>query len=337
MKTILITWWTWFIGSHWVVAFEQSWYKTVIVDNLSNSSIETLDWIEKILWYKPDFYNIDLRNKEDLEKIFSKYDFDWVIHFAWLKSVWESCEKPLEYFDNNVIWSIKLFEVMNNHNVENIIFSSTATVYDNSVSPYLESNSVWNTTNTYATSKFLIEKILLDLSRFSNFNVLNLRYFNPIWSHISWFIWEVPTWIPNNLLPYIMKVAIWDLPYLNVYWDDYETIDWTWVRDYIDVNDLIDWHLKSYKKLESLSINKWFFEVYNLWVWKWVSVLEMIKFTEKVIWKKLNYKIVERRVWDLWEVYCDPKKAKDELWFETKFNIEESIKNSWNFWKNWLK
>ncbi len=180
-KTILITGWLGYIGSHAVVAFEQAWYKCVIVDNLSNSSIDTLNWIKKIIWYKPDFFEVDLRNREGLEEVFEKYNFDWVIHFAWLKAVWESTEKPLEYFDNNVVWSIRLFESMQKYNVKNIIFSSTATVYDfDNEIPYIETQSTWKTTNTYSTTKYLIEKILLDLSKFSNFNVINLRYFNPI-------------------------------------------------------------------------------------------------------------------------------------------------------------
>jgi len=261
-KNILITGWTGYIGSHWVVAFEQAGYKTVIVDNLVNSTLDALDWIEKILGYRPDFFDIDLRDKDKLEEVFKKYDFDWVIHFAGLKAVWESCEKPLKYFDNNIVWSIKLFECMEKYSVKNIIFSSSATVYK---SPFLishhgreettrwfnESDVTWNTTNPYWTTKFLLEQILIDLSKFSGFNVINLRYFNPVWAHKSWFLWEDPEWIPNNLLPFIMKVASWELDELKVFGDDYETIDGTWVRDYIDVVDLIDGHLKSYEKITS--------------------------------------------------------------------------------------
>jgi len=336
-KTILITWWTGYIWSHWVVAFEEAWYKTVIVDNFANSSIETLDWIEKIIWYKPDFYEVDLRDKNKLEKVFKKYDFDWVIHFAWLKAVWESCEKPLDYFDNNIVGSLKLFECMDKYNVKNIIFSSSATVYDsiiyedNNFSWALENDLTWNTSNPYWTSKYILENILKDLSKFSWFNIVNLRYFNPIWAHPSWLIWEDPEWIPNNLLPYIMKVASWELNELKVFWNDYDTIDWTWVRDYIDVVDLIDWHLKSYKLLEKSSL-VWFFESINLWVGKWVSVLEMIKYTEKSIWKKINYKIVSRRYWDLASYYCNPEKAKKILWWSSFTNIEKSIINSWKFY-----
>ncbi len=326
-KTILVTWWTGYIWSHWVVAFEQAWYKTVIVDNLCNSSKDTLDGIEEILWYKPDFYEVDLRDKSLLEEVFSKYNFDWVIHFAWLKAVWESCEKPLEYFDNNLVWSIYLFELMEKYAVKNIIFSSSATVYnpDNQV-PFSETNSTWTTTNTYWTTKLLTEKILEDLSKFAWFNVMNLRYFNPIGAHKSGKIWEDPEGIPNNLLPYILKVARWDFKEVWVFWDDYDTIDWTWVRDYIDVVDLIDWHLKAYKNLKS------WFNTYNLWVWKWSSVLEMIKKVENIVWKKIAYKILGRRKGDLATVYCDPTKAENELWWKAKVSMDESLENSLKFY-----
>ncbi len=345
-KTILITGWTGYIGSHAVVAFEQAWYKTVIVDNLCNSSKDTLLWIEKIITYKPDFYEVDLREKEKLEDIFKKYDFDGVLHFAWLKAVWESCSKPLEYFDNNLVWSIKLFEVMEKFGVKNIIFSSSATVYDSSKSeiPFSETDFTWNTSNPYGTTKFLIENILNDLSKFANFRVMNLRYFNPIWAHESWYIWEEPYGIPNNLLPYIMQVLTQKLDYLKVFGDDYDTIDGTWVRDYIDVVDLIDGHLKAYKYIEKIphpspllkgdeKKEVWFIENINLWVWKWVSVLEMKDICEKVSSKKIDYKILPRREWDLAEVYCNPEKAKKLLNWEAKTSLEDSIKNSLKFYE----
>jgi len=326
-KIILITWWTGYIWSHWVVAFEQAGYKTVIVDNFSNSSIYTLDWIKKVIWYKPDFFEVDLKNKDDLEEIFEKYNFDWVIHFAGLKAVWESCEKSTLYFDNNINWSNNLFLLMEKFWVKNIVFSSSATVYSSeNISPLDENMTTWKTTNPYGTTKFILENILQDLAKFSWFRVMNLRYFNPIWAHSSWELWENSEWLPNNLLPFIMKVATWELEELKVFGWDYKTIDWTGVRDYIDVVDLIDWHLKAYENISS------WFQVYNLWVWKWVSVLEMISEIEKIIWKKINYKIVERRAWDLAEVYCNPEKALKELWWKTRISLKESLENSWKFY-----
>lgn len=333
-ETLLITWWLWYIWSHAVVAFEQQWYSVIIVDNLSNTDIWMLEWIEKILWYKPEFYNYDLRDKEGLEIIFDKYDFDGVLHFAWLKSVWDSCKNTWLYLDNNIWGSLVLFKCMEEYGVTNIIFSSSATVYnyDNGI-PYTEDMPTWKTINPYAHTKYSIEKILENLSKFSDFKVISLRYFNPIGAHESWLIWENPKGIPNNLLPYVMKVAVWGLPTLQVFWDDYNTIDGTWVRDYIDVNDLIEWHIKAYELLEKTD-KKNIYEAINLGVGKGVSVLEILKICEEVVWGTISYKITERRKWDLWEFYCDSWKAKKILWWESKTWISESIKNGWNFYKH---
>jgi len=221
---------------------------------------------------------------------------------------------------------------MEKYNVKNIIFSSSATVYEFSNFWkwfWVDENWViWNTTNPYWTTKFLLEQILLDLSKFSAFNVINLRYFNPIWAHKSALLGEDPEWIPNNLLPFIMKVASWELDELKVFGWDYETEDWTWKRDYIDVVDLIDWHLKAYEKLNQ----NWFFETYNLWTWKSISVLEMLKISEKISWNKIPYEIVERRKWDLADVFCNPEKAEKELWWKAKISLEESLENTWKFY-----
>lgn len=332
MKTILLTWGTWYIGSHWAVALIEKGYNVIIVDNLSNSSKESLKAIEKITWKKVKFYEIDLRNKQELEKIFLENRIDWVIHFAWAKAVWESCKLPFYYYDNNVVWSLNLFELMDKYDVKNIIFSSSATVYDPAwTPPFTEKDLTWNTTNPYWTTKFIIENILRDLSNHKNFSVINLRYFNPVWAHKSGLIWEDPNGIPNNLLPFILKVATWELKEIQVFWDDYDTKDGTWERDYIHVVDLIEWHIKA---LEYIENNKNVYEEINLWTWKATSVLEMIKITEKLIWKKLNYKIVKRRDWDLAKSYCIPKKAKEILDWETKKDIVEAISDSINFIKN---
>lgn len=331
-KTILITWWLWYIWSHWVIAFEEAWYKTIIIDNLSNTSIDVLWNIEKVLWKKVDFFQMDLREKEKLEDIFSKYKFDWVVHFAWLKAVWESCEKPLEYHDNNIIWSIILFQVMEKFSCKKIIFSSSATVYSykNSM-PLSEESIIWDTTNPYWTTKFVIEQLLKDYANHASWKIANLRYFNPIWAHKSWYLWEDPKWIPNNLLPYVMKVATWELKEVWVFWDDYETIDGTWVRDYIDVVDLVDWHLKAYEFIEKIE-EKWIFETFNLWVWKWISVLEIIKIVSEVVWKEIPNSIKPRRSWDLWLVYSSPKKANEMLDWYANTDIKESIKKAWKFY-----
>lgn len=332
-KKILMTWAMWYIGSHGVVAFEKAGYEVIIVDNLINSYISTLEWIEKILWYQPKFYEYDLRNTAKLEEVFSEYNFHGVVHFAWLKAVGESCEKPLNYFDNNVIGSIRLFQCMEKYWVKNIIFSSSATVYN--PENFLDWIGVKEdaftgaTTNPYGTTKFLLERILQDLAKFSGFIVMNLRYFNPVWAHPSWCIGEYPDEYPNNLLPYIMKVVCWELPHLNIFWDDYETIDGTWVRDYIDVNDLIDGHVKAYQKLEDGATQN--YTNYNLWVWRGVSVLELVEITKRVTGKKIPFKLAWRRSGDIAEVFCNSEKALKELWWKATRSIEESVKNSYRF------
>jgi len=332
MKTILLTWATWYIGSHWAVSLLEKWYNVIILDNLSNSNKSSLDAIEKITWKRPLFYEIDLRNKEDLEIVFKENKIDSIIHFAWAKAVWESCTLPFYYYENNIIWSLNLFELMGKYEVLNIIFSSSATVYKpDEKAPFNENTSTWNTTNPYWTTKFIIENILRDLSNHKNFNVINLRYFNPVWAHKSWLIGEDPNDIPNNLLPFIMKVATWELKEIQVFGNDYDTKDWTWERDYIHVLDLIEGHIKA---LEFIEKNKNVYEEINLWTGKATSVLEMIKITKKVANKDLKYKIVKRRIWDIATSYCSPEKAKKFLNWDAKYSIEEAIIDSYNFIKN---
>lgn len=255
---ILITGGTGYIGSHAVVAFEQAGYQTVIIDNLANSSKDTLYGIEKILWYTPPFYECDIRDIQWLEAIFEKYDFDGVIHFAWLKAVGESCENISTYQDNNVGGSISLFSIMEKFAVRKMIFSSSATVYNtNNTPPFTEDMSV-GTTNPYGTSKLVIEELLKDYALHAWWDVASLRYFNPIWNHQSGYIGELPNGVPNNLLPYIMQVLLWEREKLTIFGDDYETLDGTGVRDYIDVSDLVDAHLQVYEQIQ-----KWY-DVYNI-------------------------------------------------------------------------
>lgn len=328
---LLLTWWTGYIWSHAAVAFLQAGYDVVLLDNLSNSSDEVIHHIKTITWKIPKFYKTDIRDKDAIEKIFKKNKIDGIIHFAWLKAVWESCDKPYEYYENNVAWSNNLFEIMEKYNCKDIIFSSSATVYDpNENPPFVENTPTWNTTNPYGTTKFIIENMLRDLSNHRGFRVANLRYFNPVWAHESWLIWEDPNDIPNNLLPYIMKVASWELPELSIYWDDYDTIDGTGVRDYIHVVDLVQAHLDAWKYLENLN-KKAVFESFNLWTWTWTSVKEMITYTEEITWHPLNHKIAERRSGDIASAYCSPIKAKEILWWKARLTVKQAIKDSWNF------
>lgn len=327
-KTLLLTWATGYIGSHAVVAFEQAWYKTVIIDNLSNSSRETLSGIERILGYIPDFHQWDIRDKEFLVSVFEKYNFDAVVHFAGLKAVGESCDDPFEYYENNILWSIRLFEVMQDFDVRNIIFSSSATVYraDN-ISPFIEDMPL-GTSNPYGSTKLIIERVLEDLCVHKWWRVMSLRYFNPIGAHPSGHIWETPSGIPNNLLPYIFDVASLKRESVKVYGDDYTTTDGTGVRDYIDVCDLVDAHVLAYERLWD------WYEAINIGTGKGTSVLEMIQHVETITGKVIPYTIHPRRLGDIATVYCNPTLASERLGWSARRTIPESIANGWRFIQN---
>ena len=333
-KTILITGGLGYIWSHAVVEFEKAWYRTVIVDNFSNSYMITLKRISKILWYTPFFYEVDLRNRVGLSAVFKKFKFDGVLHFAGAKSPFESQENPLYYYNNNMSAGVNLFDLMDVYRVKNIVFSSSANVYAaNNVSPVAESWELWPN-NPYGRTKYLMEKILEDLHKFASFNVIHLRYFNPIGSHTSGLIWEHLDGIPNNIFPYIMKVAANKLDSFKVFGWDYDTIDGSWVRDYIDINDLVHGHLLAYDFLTKSSESV--MDVFNLWTWSWLSVLELIKAVEKELHLKVKYEVTWRRAWDLAEVYCDTSKANKTLWFKTKVSVDQSIANTWKFYNNEL-
>lgn len=328
-KILLITGWLWYIGSHAVVQFEQAGYKTVILDSLINSTREVLVNIEKILWYAPDFYEWDIWDEELLKTVFWKYNFEWVIHFAWLKAVGESCEFPSLYHRNNISWSIVLFEQMEKYKIRNVVFSSSATVYDSDNQlPFREDAKLW-TTNPYGTTKLVLEYLLKDYSDHKNWKVLLLRYFNPIWAHESWYIWENPQWIPNNLLPYVFKVASGELESINVFWDDYQTKDGSWIRDYVDVVDLAEAHVSAYKKIETSETQ--LYKAINIGTSCWTSVFELIQWVEEVIWRELPKKIVWRRTWDIGEVYANVDFAFEYLGWKAKRSIHESLKNGWRF------
>ena len=324
-KTLLLTGAAGYIGSHAVVAFEQAGYKTVIIDNLSNSSRASLDGVNKILWYTPNFYEWDIRDEVFLTSVFEKYSFDGVIHFAWLKAVGESCEMPIHYHENNIHGSIVLFGVMEKFSVRKIVFSSSATVYrSDNVSPLTE-EMVLGTTNPYGTTKLVIEHILEDLARNALWSVIPLRYFNPIGAHPSWYIGEIPNGVPNNLLPYVLDVASGKREKVSVYGNDYPTIDGTWVRDYIDVCDLVNAHIAAYEYLQPG------YCPINIGTGRGTSVLEMIATVERVSWKHISYDIVARRSGDIATCYALPEKAEELLGWKANVSIEESIQNAWRF------
>lgn len=327
---ILVTGGCGYIGSHTVVELLNHGIETVIIDNLVNSKKEVIVKIEEITKKKPIFYEGDVRDEELLRSIFKSHKIDAVIHFAGLKAVGESVEKPLEYYQNNLDSTLVLLGVMREFKVKRIIFSSSATVYGESkIVPIKEEYPVGGTTNPYGTSKLMIEHILKDLAiSDSEMSIVILRYFNPIGAHSSGLIGDNPNGIPNNLMPYIVKVASGDLPYLNVFGDDYDTIDGTGVRDYIHVVDLAVGHVKALGKVMK---DKGVF-VYNLGTGRGYSVLEIVKSFEEVNKVSIPYEIKERRSGDIAECYADITKAEEELGFKAKYGIEEMVKDSWNFY-----
>jgi UDP-glucose 4-epimerase len=324
-KILLITGGTGYIGSHAVIAFEQAWYQTVIIDNLSNSSRQSLDWIEKILGYAPEFHEWDIRDRELLRSVFEQYHFDAVVHFAGLKAVGESCDEPFLYYHNNIEGSITLFEMMEEYGVRKVIFSSSATVYHADNKPPFTEDIPLGTTNPYGTTKLVVEYILRDLAVQKDWSVASLRYFNPIGAHPSGHIGEIPSGIPNNLLPYILDVASGKRKEVNVYGNDYDTTDGTWVRDYIDVCDLVDAHVLAYERIDGG------FEAINIGTGEGTSVLQMIEYTKLVSWRNIPYVICPRRSGDIASVYCNPNLASERLGWTARRSIVESIENGWKY------
>lgn len=329
---VLVTGGMGYIGSHTCVELLQRGDEIIIVDNLSNSKIEVLDKIKKITGKDVAFFKVDILDRDSLDKIFKENKIDAVIHFAGLKAVGESVTKPVEYYINNVSGTLVLLDVMRKNNVGKIVFSSSATVYGDPEKVPITEDMALSTTNPYGTTKLMIEYILKDVCKSDvDFKTVILRYFNPIGAHISGLIGENPNGIPNNLMPYISKVASGKLPNLNIFGDDYNTPDGTGVRDYIHVVDLAKGHLKALDRLNKQDTGVF---VYNLGTGNGVSVLEMVKTFEKVNGVKVNYKIVGRRQGDIAACYADPTKAFNELGWRAEKNLEEMLRDSWNFEKN---
>lgn len=326
---ILVTGGTGYIGSHTVVELLNAGYEVVIVDNLYNSNIIVLDRIEKLTGTMPSFYKVDIMDYDTLETVFKDHHFDAVIHFAGLKAVGESCAIPLKYYENNISGSLNLYNLMAKYNVKHVVFSSSATVYgDNFKVPFKEAYGLGDTTNPYGTTKKFNEIILSDLcSADSSLSCVLLRYFNPIGSHESGLLGEVPNGIPNNLVPYIAKVANGELDHLRIFGDDYPTPDGTGVRDYIHVVDLAKAHVKATEYCLKLSG----VDVINVGSGKGYSVLEVLHAYEKACGKPLAYKIYPRRPGDIATCYADVEKAKDVLGFEVQYDIDKMCEDSYRF------
>lgn len=328
--SILVTGGAGFIGSHTCVELLNAGYEVVVVDNLYNSSPEALKRVEKITGKSVKFYEADIRDKEAMNEIFDKEsDIESVIHFAGLKAVGESVVKPIEYYDNNIAGTLVLCDVMRNHGVKNIIFSSSATVYgDPAFIPITEECPKGTCTNPYGWTKWMLEQILTDLHTADpEWNVVLLRYFNPIGAHKSGIIGEDPKGIPNNLIPYITQVAIGKLEKLGVFGDDYDTHDGTGVRDYIHVVDLAVGHVRAVEKLK----DKEGVSVYNLGTGNGYSVLDMVKAFSKACGKEIPYEIKPRRAGDIATCYCDATKAKNELNWVAERGLEEMCEDSWRW------
>ena len=318
-----------FIGSHTAVELLEAGYDVVIADNFSNSKPEVLDKIRKITGKDFRFYEVDLQNKEATETIFKENQIDAVIHFAGFKAVGESVSKPMEYYHNNLLSTLVLCELMKKYDCKRMIFSSSATVYgDPKKVPITEDSEVGGTTNPYGTTKLFIERILQDIVISDpEWSVVLLRYFNPIGAHPSGLIGENPNGIPNNLMPYIVKVASGELECLNVFGNDYPTPDGTGVRDYIHVVDLALGHIKAVEKATSTKG----VHIYNLGTGHGYSVLEIVQNFEKVNGVKVNYRIAPRRPGDIPACYADTTKAKQELGWEAKYGIEDMCRYAWNY------
>ena len=325
---ILVTGGTGYIGSHTCVELLDAGYEVVIIDNLSNSKKEVVDYIEKITNKKVKFYEEDVQNKDALRKIFNENDIDAVIHFAGYKAVGESVAKPLMYYRNNLDSTISLLEVMNEFDVKKIAFSSSATVYGKPKSLPIKEDFELSTTNPYGSTKLMIEDILRDLYvSDNNWSIAILRYFNPIGAHSSGLIGENPNGIPNNLMPYIIKVATGELECLGVFGNDYDTHDGTGVRDYIHVVDLAKGHVKALEKIIKCAGC----DSYNLGTGKGFSVLDLVNTFMKVNDIKVNYQIKERRPGDIDACYADPSYAFEKLNWKADKTIEEMCKDAYNF------
>ena len=330
MKNILVTGGAGYIGSHTCVELLQKGYGVIVVDNFDNSSPESLKRIEEITGKKVTVYEGDVRDGNLLDKIFSERKIDWVIHFAGLKAVGESCVKPIEYYNNNLYGALVLTDTMRKHGCKKIVFSSSATVYgDPEILPLTEECKTGGTTNPYGTSKYFQEIMLEDIYKSDKeWTVVLLRYFNPVGAHESGMIGEDPKGIPNNLTPYISKVAIGELKEIGIFGNDYPTHDGTGVRDYIHVTDLAKGHVSAIEKINGNGVY-----TYNLGTGKGYSVLDVIRAFEKACGKKLPYAIKPRRAGDIAACYADASKAKKELGWTAELGIDEMCSSSWNWQK----
>lgn len=326
-KTILVTGGAGYIGTHTIVELHKAGYEIVVIDNFSNSSPKALERLEQIIGYTPTTYTIDLLDKEKLYDVFGNNTFSGVIHFAGLKSVGESTQTPLTYYHNNIVSTLNLCNVMSEYKVKNIVFSSSATVYGMDNEMPVDEEAFLNAPNPYGRTKLMIEEILKDLYKAdSEWSISLLRYFNPVGAHESGLIGENPSGIPNNLMPFITNVATGKLEKLNVFGDDYNTIDGTGVRDYIHVTDLAEGHVKALEHNHSPGVN-----TYNMGTGNGYSVLQVIHAFEESNNIKIPFEIVARRPGDIGTCYAEVSKANKELNWKAKKDIHQMCKDAWKW------
>jgi len=331
MQKILVTGGLGFIGSHTVVELQNEGFEVVIIDNLSNSTIEVLDNITSITGIKPLFFNLDLREKAAVKDFFAKNHVDGTIHFAAYKAVGESVQKPLEYYENNIGSLVYILQEMKENNLNNFIFSSSCTVYGQADElPITENAPIKPAESPYGNTKQIGEEIIKDATKISDLKAIALRYFNPIGAHESAKIGELPIGVPQNLIPYVLQTAAGIRKELSVFGSDYNTPDGTAVRDYIHVADLAKAHIIALKRLIENN-NKDQFEVFNLGTGKGNSVLEVIKSFEKATGKKVNYKLVDRREGDITAAYADTNYANNELGWKTELSLDDALLSAWKW------
>jgi UDP-glucose 4-epimerase len=330
--TVLVTGGAGYIGSHTVVDLLQQGHKVVIVDNLANSNIKVLDRIQALCGKRPDFEQVDLCDFSALKTVFSKYSISKVIHFAGLKAVGESSQIPLCYYQNNLIGTMNLLELMQSSNVFKLVFSSSATVYGDKNSPPYQEDMPLGATNPYGQTKMIIEQILDDVYRADNrWNIAKLRYFNPVGAHPSGTMGEDPLGIPNNLMPFITQVAVGRRDQLNIFGNDYPTPDGTCIRDYIHVSDLARGHIQALVALDEKSLGS---RAFNLGAGKGLSVLEVKSAFERASGRTIDYQFAPRRSGDLPEFYADANRALEELNWKTTLTIDDMCRDSWNWQSN---
>lgn len=326
--TILVTGGAGYIGSHTTVELLQSGYDVVIADNFCNSHPEVLNRIKLLTGKTPTFYEVDVRDANALTRIFQAHDIKSVIHFAGLKAVGESTRLPLKYYQNNIAATLTLCEVMQQHNVFDLVFSSSATVYGDPHSVPINENFPLSATNPYGRSKLMVEDILRDVAKSEpRWGIVLLRYFNPIGAHASGSIGEDPNGIPNNLLPFISQVAIGRLPQLSIFGNDYPTHDGTGVRDYIHVVDLAIGHIKAIERIK----RERGVLIYNLGTGNGYSVLDMVKAFEQASGTTINYKIVDRRPGDIAECWADPTDAANDLGWKAELGLQDMMQDTWRW------